>query len=98
MTHELEAERGAMAHAILEANLDLTLGTADAAGRPWATPVYYAVEGAREFFGVSSPEAAHSRNLSARPEVGIVIFDSHALIGTGQAAVCVRARRGDPGG
>ena len=85
MTRELEIERGALARAILDGNLYLTLGTADAAGRPWATPVYYAMENAREFFWVSSPEAAHSRNISARAEVGIVIFDSQAVIGTGQA-------------
>jgi nitroimidazol reductase NimA-like FMN-containing flavoprotein (pyridoxamine 5'-phosphate oxidase superfamily) len=74
-----------MAEAIIDGNLYMTLGTADPTGRPWATPVYYAVEGPREFFWVSSPEATHSRNISARPEVGIVIFDSHAVISTGQA-------------
>jgi len=36
------------------------------------------------FFWVSAPEAAHSRNIATRPQVGIVIFDSHAPIGTGQ--------------
>jgi nitroimidazol reductase NimA-like FMN-containing flavoprotein (pyridoxamine 5'-phosphate oxidase superfamily) len=74
-----------MAETIIDGNLYMTLGTADPTGRPWATPVYYAVEDLREFFWVSSPEATHSRNISARPEVGIVIFDSHAVIGTGQA-------------
>jgi hypothetical protein len=29
--------------------------------------------------------ARHSRNLAARPQVSIVIFDSHARIGMGQA-------------
>jgi hypothetical protein len=37
------------------------------------------------FFWVSSPEATHSRNLTIRPQVSIVIFDSRAPIGTGQA-------------
>jgi hypothetical protein len=30
-----------------------------------------------EFFWVSSPGARHSRNLRRRPELAIVIFDSH---------------------
>jgi predicted pyridoxine 5'-phosphate oxidase superfamily flavin-nucleotide-binding protein len=36
------------AHAILEANQYLTLATADAAGRPWATPVWFARWGPRD--------------------------------------------------
>lgn len=63
----------------------MTLATADQAGRPWASPVWYAHAGSREFFWVSAPEARHSRNLSGRPQTGIVIFDSRAPIGTGQA-------------
>jgi hypothetical protein len=63
----------------------MTLATADHAGRPWASPVWYAHAGYREFFWVSSPEARHSRNLAGRPQTGIVIFDSRAPIGTGQA-------------
>ncbi|WP_329339740.1 pyridoxamine 5'-phosphate oxidase family protein [Streptomyces sp. NBC_00663] len=62
----------------------LVLATADADGRPWSTPVYFAHEGYREFFWVSSPEVTHSRNIAVRPEVGIVVFDSSAAIGTGQ--------------
>ena len=62
----------------------MTLGTADGDGRPWVSPVYYAVAGYREFFWVSSPEATHSHNIEGRPEVAIVIFDSRAPVGTGQ--------------
>jgi hypothetical protein len=32
----------------------------------------------RDFFWVSDPEARHSRNLVGRPQVSVVIFDSHA--------------------
>lgn len=74
----------AAAKAIIEANLYLVLGTADALGRPWATPVYFAVEGYRDFYWVSSPEATHSRNIAVRPEIGIVMFDSRVRIATGQ--------------
>jgi hypothetical protein len=34
----------AVARAILDANHYMTLGTADAAGRPWVSPVFFAAE------------------------------------------------------
>jgi nitroimidazol reductase NimA-like FMN-containing flavoprotein (pyridoxamine 5'-phosphate oxidase superfamily) len=69
---------------IIEANRYLVLATADTAGRPWSSPVYFAHAGFTEFFWVSSPDVTHSRNIAVRPEVGIVVFDSQAAIGTGQ--------------
>ncbi len=69
---------------IIEATRYLVLATADAAGRPWSSPVYFAHIGFTEFFWVSAPDVTHSRNIEVRPEVGIVIFDSHAAIRTGQ--------------
>jgi nitroimidazol reductase NimA-like FMN-containing flavoprotein (pyridoxamine 5'-phosphate oxidase superfamily) len=75
----------AQGRAIVDANLYMVLGTADQAGRPWATPVYYAPSGYREFVWVSKPGARHSRNLEARADVSIVIFDSTVPINTGQA-------------
>ena len=73
----------ALARTIIDANLYMTLGTADEAGRPWATPVYFAHADYREFIWVSRPGARHSRNIAARPEVGVVIFDSQVPISTG---------------
>jgi nitroimidazol reductase NimA-like FMN-containing flavoprotein (pyridoxamine 5'-phosphate oxidase superfamily) len=70
---------------IVDAGSYMVLGTADADGRPWASPVWYAPAGYREFLWVSSPEVQHSRNIAARPEISIVIFDSRQAIGTGQA-------------
>jgi nitroimidazol reductase NimA-like FMN-containing flavoprotein (pyridoxamine 5'-phosphate oxidase superfamily) len=69
---------------LIEASRYLVLATADAWGRPWSSPVYFAHIGFTEFFWVSSPEVTHSRNIAIRPEVSIVIFDSHATMGTGQ--------------
>ncbi|UUU19336.1 pyridoxamine 5'-phosphate oxidase family protein [Streptomyces sp. DSM 40750] len=69
---------------IVDASLYMVLATGDAEGRPWSTPVYFAHVGCREFFWVSSPEAAHSRNIAVRPEVGVAIFDSSVPIGSGQ--------------
>jgi nitroimidazol reductase NimA-like FMN-containing flavoprotein (pyridoxamine 5'-phosphate oxidase superfamily) len=71
---------------LIEASRYLVLATADEAGRPWSSPVYFAHLGFTEFFWVSSPDVTHSRNIAVRPEVGIVVFDSQAAIGTGQGA------------
>jgi nitroimidazol reductase NimA-like FMN-containing flavoprotein (pyridoxamine 5'-phosphate oxidase superfamily) len=68
---------GAVATAIVDSNRYMTLATADEHGTPWASPVWFAPVGYREFLWVSSPEAQHSRNLDARPDLAIVIFDSH---------------------
>lgn len=74
-----------VARAAIDANSYLTLATADRAGLPWPSPVWYAHAGYREFFWVSAPGTRHSRNLAERPEAGIVIFDSHVPAGTAQA-------------
>jgi len=79
-----EDDPAALARALIDANLYMVLATADQAGRPWASPVYYAPDAYREFVWVSRPEATHSQNISARPEVGIVIFDSSVPISTGR--------------
>jgi uncharacterized protein YhbP (UPF0306 family) len=79
-----EQDLASVARDIIDFNAYMTLATADENGRPWASPVWYAAEGYAHFYWVSSPEARHSRNLAARPEVGVVIFDSQAPVGTGQ--------------
>jgi nitroimidazol reductase NimA-like FMN-containing flavoprotein (pyridoxamine 5'-phosphate oxidase superfamily) len=79
-----ERELVAVARSILDSSLYMTLGTADREGTPWAAPVYYAASGYGDFYWVSLPEAEHSRNVEARPQVGIVVYDTHAPIGTGQ--------------
>jgi nitroimidazol reductase NimA-like FMN-containing flavoprotein (pyridoxamine 5'-phosphate oxidase superfamily) len=73
MTDDLAA----LARTIIDSNRYMTIGTADANGTPWVSPVWFAPVDQREFLWVSDPEARHSRNLAARPQVGIVIFDSH---------------------
>jgi hypothetical protein len=79
-----ERTPGAVAREIIDANLYMVLATADESGRPWASPVHFANAGYFEFLWLSSPEVTHSHNIARRPEVGIVIFDSRATIGTGQ--------------
>ena len=69
---------------ILAANKYMTLSTADAAGRPWVSPVWFAYAG-DELYWVSYPHRRHSRNIADRPEVAIVVFDSTVPIGGAQA-------------
>jgi uncharacterized protein YhbP (UPF0306 family) len=84
-TTDRKQDLGAVARTIVDSNAYMTLATADGSGQPWASPVWYANAGYREFYWVSSPETRHSRNLAARSQVSVVIFDSHAPIGEGQA-------------
>jgi nitroimidazol reductase NimA-like FMN-containing flavoprotein (pyridoxamine 5'-phosphate oxidase superfamily) len=74
----------AAAKAIVDSNRYMTLATADENGVPWASPVWFASADNSAFFWVSAPEARHSHNLAARPQVG-VIFDSQVPGGAGQA-------------
>lgn len=64
------------ARAIIDENLYVVLGTADEHGMPWVSPVYAASSGHVEFYWVSSPEVAHSRNIVARPQISLIVFDS----------------------
>lgn len=82
---------------LLAGNRYLVLGTADADGRPWVTPVFFAAAGEHEVFWVSSADSRHSRNISARPAVAITIFDSHAPVG-GAEAIYLEATAGPVSG
>jgi Pyridoxamine 5'-phosphate oxidase len=84
-----ESDPAATAKAIIDANLYMVIGTADEAGRPWVSPVYYAPVDYRELLWVSRPETLHSHNLLARPQISVVIFDSSVAIGTGQGVYMV---------
>ena len=82
------------AQGIIDTNRYLTLGTVDADGRPWTSPVYFAPGQDRDFYWMSDPDAQHSRNLAGRPRVSLVIFDStvpayhgRAVYAVGEAAV-----------
>ena len=79
------ADHEAVARELIDSVQYMTLATSDEAGRPWASPVWFAHDEYARFVWVSKPDARHSRNLAARPEAGIVIFDSTVPMGTGQA-------------
>ena len=74
-----------LARSVIDTNSYMALGTADEAGNPWVSPVWFASEDYRNFHWVSSPDAKHSRNLAAHPEVAIAIFDSSVPVGGAQA-------------
>lgn len=42
----MTAEIDVVARGVVDANRYMTLGTADASGRPWVSPVWYAADGA----------------------------------------------------
>jgi uncharacterized protein YhbP (UPF0306 family) len=73
------------AEAVIAANKYLTLATADSAGHPWATPVYFTPDGHTHLYWASSPDSQHSRNIAANPSVSVAIFDSTVPIGQGKA-------------
>lgn len=79
-----QQDLAAVVREIINANMYMVLGTADESGEPWVSPVYYASAGFTEFYWVSSPEVRHSRNIAVRSRISIVIFNSQAVIGTGQ--------------
>ena len=80
----MSEELAQLGRAIVDEALYMVLATADADGRPWASPVYFAHLGYRELVWVSKPGARHSRNLEQRPELSIAVFDSSVPIGTGR--------------
>jgi nitroimidazol reductase NimA-like FMN-containing flavoprotein (pyridoxamine 5'-phosphate oxidase superfamily) len=70
---------------IIDHNRYMTLATADAHGTPWASPVWFAHFGYRDFLWVSEPGARHSKNVAERSEIAIVIFDSRVFPDQAQA-------------
>lgn len=78
-------DRAEIARQLITDNFYLSLGTADASGRPWVTPVFFTPDGYSHFYWVSAPDRQHSRNLAARPEAAATIFDTHAVVGRAEA-------------
>jgi nitroimidazol reductase NimA-like FMN-containing flavoprotein (pyridoxamine 5'-phosphate oxidase superfamily) len=73
-----------IARAILDDANYVVLATADADGVPWASPVWFATEDYWELYWVSYPGARHSENITVRPQIAMVVFDSTVPPGTGQ--------------
>ena len=52
----------------------LVLATADADGKPWISPVFFARDDHNNLYWVSDRNSRHSRNIRQRAEVAVVIF------------------------
>jgi hypothetical protein len=78
-------DTGTTARRLVEGNRYMTLATADADGRPWVTPVWYAPEWPEALLWISRPDTRHSQNLAVRPELAIVVFDSTVPVGGAEA-------------
>jgi hypothetical protein len=91
----MRADEQLAAHAreLIDGNRYMTLGTADADGNPWVTPVFYATADYASFYWVSQTDAVHSRNLASRPQLSIVIFDSTVPANTGRAVYMTATAR-----
>ena len=74
-----------MAKRVLDTNRYMTIATLGEDGHPWVTPVYFSPDRYRYMFWISGPDAQHSRNIRAHPEVTIVVFDSSVPIGAAEA-------------
>lgn len=74
-----------IARSILDGVAYMVLATADADGEPWASPVWFATDGYDDLYWISRPETRHSRNIAARRDVAIVVFDSTNPPATRQA-------------
>ena len=85
MSGAVPALLAAMARRVIDANHYMTLATHDPDRETRLSPVYYTAARYTDFYWVSSPGAQHSRNLTERPDVKIVIFDSTAAVGEAEA-------------
>ena len=85
MTASPDESPSDVARRIVDANSYATLATADAEGRPWVTPVWFAERDLREYLWVSRTERRHSQNVAQRAELALVVFDSTAVAGEGNA-------------
>jgi uncharacterized pyridoxamine 5'-phosphate oxidase family protein len=79
------ADLAQLARDQLAANRFMVLGTVDPSGRPRVSPVWFSMVAHRDVYWLSNPDAHHSRNIAERPEISIVVFDSHGDPHTGQA-------------
>ena len=87
----MAADLAELARRVIDETKYMALGTADETGHPWVSPVWFACEDYRHFHWVSTHDTRHSRNIAARPEVALAIFDPAVAIG-GAAAVYINAK------
>jgi uncharacterized protein YhbP (UPF0306 family) len=70
----MDMDDAARARQLVDATAHMTLATADASGKPWSCPVYFAHDQAFALYWVSFRQTVHSANIRVRPQVGISIL------------------------
>jgi hypothetical protein len=68
-----------LARRTLERIPNASLATVLPDGRPWNSPLYVAFDAQLSFYWSSHLDALHSKNIAARPDILLVVFDSTAL-------------------
>ena len=81
----MPTDNNAHARTVLHETTFVVLATADEAGTPWATPVWFAHDGLDRLYWVSWPGSRHSQLIEQRPEIAFTVFDSHAVPQEGTA-------------
>ena len=81
----MAADLAELARRVIDETKYMALGTADETGHPWVSPVWFACEDHRHFHWVSTHDTRHSRNIAARPEVALAIYDPSVAIGAAAA-------------
>lgn len=66
------------AREIIAKNVFMTLATCGKDGKPWASPVNYAVDKHYNFYFVSSKKSQHVKNIMENQSVSFAVFDSRA--------------------
>ncbi len=69
------------ARCIIDTNMYMVLATANKAGKPLATPVFYAYDGNNFFYFMSAAISEHAKNIMESCEASICIFDSSQPMG-----------------
>jgi hypothetical protein len=91
-----DSELNEMARRVLDHNRYMVLGTVEPDGTPRLSPVFFTPARYRDLYWVSSPDARHSQNVRARPEVQIVVFDSSSDPGASEAVYVAATAREVP--
>jgi len=63
------ATRAMTREELIAGNRYMVLSTADATGRPWASPVWFAPDGKEAFLWISRPDTRHSLYRAAAAEM-----------------------------
>ena len=91
-------DNNAHARSLLDDTCYMVLATADAAGIPWATPVWFAHDGLERVYWLSWPGSRHSQLIAQRPDIALTVFDTNAVPNEGTAFYATAQARQCPDG